>query len=237
RAIPWILCTGKTRTELAPIRRAMGHRHPFIVENGGAILIPPGYFSAGLPSHRIVGGYQAIEIGLPYALLRMALREVADETGMSVKGFGDLDPVEISRLTGLSVEDAKRAMSREYDEPFLIEAPPENHPEALKRIESKGFRWTKGGQFYHVTGNNDKGRAVNILTDIYRRQHGRILTIGIGDALNDLPLLAAVDRPILVRKPDGSYDEAIALPDLERADGIGPAGWNRSVLGLLAGYK
>ena len=54
-AIPWILCTGKTRAELAPLRRAMGHRHPCIIENGGAILIPRGYFTAPFTAHRLDG--------------------------------------------------------------------------------------------------------------------------------------------------------------------------------------
>jgi mannosyl-3-phosphoglycerate phosphatase len=46
-------------------------------------------------------------------------------------------------------------------------------------------------------------------------------------------MLAAVDRPILVQKPDGSHEDAIALSHLERAEGVGPVGWNRTVLRLL----
>ncbi len=61
----------------------------------------------------------------------------------------------------------------------------------------------------------------------------RFETVGIGDSLNDLPLLLNVDHPILVQKPDGSYDPDIDLPSLIRAPGIGPAGWNQAILGLL----
>ncbi len=58
-------------------------------------------------------------------------------------------------------------------------------------------------------------------------------TVRIGDSLNDLPLLLSIDCPVLVQKPDGSYDPDITLPVLIRAPWIGPAGWNFAVLELL----
>lgn len=236
QALPWILCTSKTRAELGPLRHRMSHRHPFIVENGGAVLIPSGYFTVPFIAHRVVGTYQAIELGKPYPLLRTTLIELARETGTVLNGFGDMGAEEIARQTGLSLEEAERAKAREYDEPFIMEGSPEQKQAVDRRIESKGFHLTRGGRFYHLTGDNDKGRAVQILSEIYRRQYGPIITVGLGDSLNDLPMLAAVDRPILVQKPDGCHDDAIALPKLERAEGIGPVGWNRAVLRLLQDF-
>ena len=233
RAVPWILCTSKTRTELEPLRRALGHRHPFIVENGGAILIPEGYFTVPFTADQLADGYRTIRIGIPYPLLRAALKAIAEETGTVVNGFGDMHENEIARRTGLSAAAAGLAKTREYDEPFIVEGRPERRQTVLNRIESRGYRWTKGGRFYHLTGDNNKGRAVRIASEIYRRQYGSIVTVGLGDSLNDLPMLAVVDRTVLVQRPDGSDEDAIALPGLERAEGIGPVGWNRAVLGLL----
>ncbi|HUK56580.1 MAG TPA: HAD-IIB family hydrolase [Nitrospiria bacterium] len=233
RNVPWVLCSSKTRAEMEPLRRAMGHRHPFIVENGGAILIPEGCFTVPFSADPHAEGGRTVEIGIPYRLLRIALQEIARETRTVVKGFGDMNAEEVASQTGLPLNEAERARAREYDEPFIIEGTPEQRQAVLSRIESKGFRWTKGGRFPHLTGNNDKGRAVAILSEIYRRQYGAILTVGLGDSLNDLPMLAGVDRPVLVRRPDGSYEDAIALPGLVRADGIGPAGWNKAVLKIL----
>jgi mannosyl-3-phosphoglycerate phosphatase len=233
RSLPWVLCTSKTRAESEPLRHGMSHRHPFIVENGGAVLIPQGYFTVPFDAHRLAGAYQVIDLGTPYPILRTALREIAGETGTALRGFGDMEADEIARRTGLSVMEAEQAKSREYDEPFLLEGTPEQRQTVLTRIESKGFRWTKGGRFFHLTGENDKGRAVTILSEIYRRQYGPTVTVGLGDSLNDLPMFSAVDRPILVRKQDGSYEDGVSLPGLVRADGIGPVGWNRAVLRLL----
>ena len=82
-------------------------------------------------------------------------------------------------------------------------------------------------------GNNDKGRAVRILSELYRKQWPDIKTIGLGDSLNDLPMLKAVDIPILVQKPDGSYDKSIDEPFIKRGEGIGPIGWNRELINIL----
>ena len=78
-------------------------------------------------------------------------------------------------------------------------------------------------------GNHDKGRAVRMLKELYEAEHGRMISIGLGDALNDLPLLQEVDRPILIPKDDGSYDPDVDVPGLYRARGVGPEGWNQAV--------
>ncbi|HEY7818443.1 MAG TPA: HAD hydrolase family protein, partial [Vicinamibacteria bacterium] len=49
RSVPLVLCTSKTKAECAPLRRRLKNRHPFIVENGAGIVIPPGYFGPGTP--------------------------------------------------------------------------------------------------------------------------------------------------------------------------------------------
>ena len=68
-----------------------------------------------------------------------------------------------------------------------------------------------------------------------RGVHGDV--VGLGDAANDLALLLAVDRPIVMPRPDGAVDPALAaaLPGAERAPGPGPAGWAAAVLAVLAG--
>jgi len=54
------------------------------------------------------------------------------------------------------------------------------------------------------------------------------LEVTIGDSPNDLPMLSAVDIPVLVQKPGGTWEE-IDVPHLHRVEGIGPEGWARAV--------
>lgn len=112
--------------------------------------------------------------------------------------------------------------------------------EIRRLAEARDLRCTTGGRFHHLQGATDKGCACRRLIDAYRRHFVAdarpLVTVGLGDSLNDLPILTAVDRPILVQKPDGTYDPNIDLPHLIRAPGIGPVGWNRAVLHLLVNH-
>ncbi len=236
--IPIVLVSGKTRAEIEPLRERLDHRAPFIVENGAAVYVPFETFGFTPERSRRHTSYHVIELGTPYALLRDVLRQIETAVGTRLRGFGDLSVDEVMATTGLSREDALRSMLREFDEPFLVNGPPKLIEEICRQIVTRGLNWTRGGRFFHLMGNNDKGRAVEILLRCYKRQRrdpelSDLETIGIGDSLNDLPLLLTVDHPILVQKPDGSYDPDINLPNLIRAPGVGPAGWNHAVLDIL----
>lgn len=237
---PVVLVSGKTRAEVEPIRQCLGHHDPFIIENGAAVYIPQDVFDFPVERSRRRACYHVIELGTPYALLRDVLKQIEETVGTPLQGFGDLTLEDVMAATNLPPEEALRATLREFDEPFLVDGPPSLIEEVCRQIVIKGLSWTKGGRFFHLTGNNDKGRAAEVLLRCYRRQWQMtggsepFETVGIGDSLNDLPLLLNVDHPVLVQKPDGSYDPDIDLPGLIRAPGIGPAGWNQAVLGLLA---
>ena len=237
RQIPVILVSGKTRAEVEPLRDRLDHHDPFIIENGAAIYIPFELFDFPVERSRRRASYQVIELGIPYALLRDVLKQIEDAVETELQGFGDLSLEDIMDATGLPREDAARAKLREFDEPFLLSGPPPLIEEVCRQIIARGLYWTRGGRFFHLTGRNDKGRATEMLLRCYKRQAmaraEQIETIGIGDSLNDLPLLMNVDHPVLVQKPDGSYDPDIDLPHLIRAPGVGPLGWNHAVLELL----
>lgn len=237
RNIPLVLASSKTRVEVEPIRFRLDHHHPFIIENGGGLFIPKGYFDFPVPWAQVRGTFQVIEMGVPCVRLRAALKEIEQTLGCRLRGFGDMSAEEVAERTGLSQPEAILAKQREYDEPFVIEGPESLLLEVQRLAEARGLRCTKGGHFYHLTGDSDKGKACRVLIDCYRRQQAHVgdglLTVGIGDSPNDLSMLAAVDCPILVQRPDGSYDPGVQLANVIRAPGIGPAGWNQAVLEIL----
>ncbi|HEU4683789.1 MAG TPA: HAD-IIB family hydrolase [Nitrospira sp.] len=239
RGIPLILVSSKTRAELEPLRERLHHQGPFIVENGAAVFIPQSTFDFPLERGRRKDGYDVLELGLPYHMLRDVLKQVEDAVETPLRGFGDLSIEEIVELTGLSATDAALAKQREYDEPYVLDGPSSLIEEVCRQIVTRGLRWTKGGRLFHLMGDNDKGQAAALLLRCYERQMrlhertGRIETIGIGDSINDAPFLSMVDHPILVQKPDGSYDPDVHIPGMTRASGIGPAGWNEAILELL----
>ncbi len=233
RGIPLVLCTSKTRAEVERYRRALNNHHPFIVENGGATFVPIGYFPFAYPYQHEVASYHVIEYGMPYPRLVEMLRAVRAESEAKIGGFSDLSVEQVAALTGLPAEEAGLAKVREYDEPFFVKGPPGELDRVKTLFRKRGFRCTRGGRFHHLTGPNDKGKAVSDLIGLFERAHGQVRSVGIGDSQNDLPMLWAVDVPILVQRIDGRHDPAVRAPNLIHAQGIGPQGWRTAVLDLL----
>ncbi len=233
-SIPLIFCTSKTRAEVEVWRNALENRDPFIVENGGALFIPNRYFPHPVvsPTHR--NAYTVIELGTPYQELVRALRLSSSQAGCRVRGFDNMSAAEVAECCGMSLEHAILAKRREYDEPFeILDGNPEN---LLRAIAAAGKQWTRGGRFYHITGNNDKADAVKLVAHHFRRQYGSIVTFGLGDGLNDAGFLSAVEVPILIPSLQiESLKEAV--PNGRVAGQSGPAGWNSTVLALLEEYS
>jgi mannosyl-3-phosphoglycerate phosphatase len=230
RGIPLVFCSSKARAEVEHWRRLTGNTHPFVVENGGAVFIPAGYFD--VPQTETREGYAVLSVGAPYGDLVNALKQASARSGCAVRGFADMEVAEIAGLCNLDPEIAAKAKQREYDEPFII-LETEKTDGLLAAIESMGKRWTRGGRFYHITGNNDKAGAVARLLDLYRMAHGEIRTVGLGDGLNDAEFLKLMDIPILIRTRWLERLEA-AVPRGRATRSPGPQGWNEMVLELFA---
>jgi mannosyl-3-phosphoglycerate phosphatase len=229
--VPWVMVSSKTRAEMEALRREIGHTHPFVVENGGAAFIPRGYFGREVEGAAHRDGYEVLEWGAPYLHLVEALQRAAARTHCPVVGFHQMSLEQVREATGLAAGPADLARRREYDEPFL--APDEfGVPALLDAIEEAGFRWTHGGRFHHICGNNDKATAVSALIRLYARQYGAVESIGLGDGLNDLPMLLAVDYPVLIRS---EREPPVQLRNTAAryTERIGPAGWNEAVMEFL----
>lgn len=232
---PLIFCTSKTFAECQVLQERMGLTGPVIVENGGGIHVPRHLLSPS--DHKDVEGWKRISLGVPYANLRKHLAEVRQETGVDMIGLGDAGISLLVDYCGLSRVEASLAMQREYDEPFLI---PGEDPGAIERV-SLAFqeRWlhvSRGGRFFHLSGNTDKGLAVRILTKLFQEGGHRFETVGLGDSPNDIPMLTSVEHRYLVMRPGGFHHPEViaqALPGLQAVEAEGPVGWNQAVLDLL----
>lgn len=239
RGIPIVFCTSKTFLETVALQEEMGIMDPFIVENGGAIYYRPGQVTpVGIHADQ-VGEWRRISLGVPYRALVAQLQAIRQILGIQLTGYADMSEETIAAEDGMSLEGAKRARQREFDEPFRIEA---CGPEELERLERMilgiGLKLTQGGRYFHISGQSDKGRAVRMLCRFLKEPRFSIRAIGIGDSPNDLPMLEAVDDSIVVMRPGGAYHPALLerLSGAVLAQGVGPEGWNATVLDLLEGW-
>ena len=225
--IPLILCSSKTRPEIEECRRELNNHDPFIVENGGAMLVPDGYFPFRPWFSKESGDYDVIEFGAPYTELVKALEHAAAMTDCTVAGFSQMSPAEIAAKAGLSLKQAEWAKQRQYDEAFeFIDG---DRAALLRAISEAGYQWTRGGRFYHITGNSDKGLAVMLLLRLYYQIHRNVISIGLGDSLNDAEFLSAVDLPVLIRSAR-SAELLERVPNAKVTSDAGPRGWNHAIL-------
>jgi mannosyl-3-phosphoglycerate phosphatase len=233
-AIPLILTTSKTHPEIEMLQIEMGIDDPFIAENGAAIFFPPSYANflfKEVNDKPLFQISQTIQLGISYGRIRTFIEEIRDQ--FNIRGFGDMSVREIADMTGLTIKKAEYAKMREFTEPFIMDNDEDIY--ILQEVAIKrGIKITKGGRFYHMIGmNQDKGEAVKMLRNIFDRKLGeKHRTIGLGDSINDLPMLKNVDIPILIPNPEKGIIEA-GIPGLIRATNTGSKGWNDVLWRLL----
>jgi mannosyl-3-phosphoglycerate phosphatase len=243
KKIPLVICSSKTKTEIESYRKKLNNQHPFITENGGGIFIPEGYFQlqestfkrqiAGFKLHITkTKEYYFIKLGASYRELRRAVQKLRSD-GFEIKGFGDMSAKEVAKCTGLTIKEATMAKQRDFDEPFIFFGNRKSLKRLFSCIRKMGYNYTQG-TFFHIMGKSDKGRAVEILKKLYVKKYSSLFCAALGDSLNDREMFQKVEYPVLVKRPNGSYDKRVKLKRIIRVDGIGPVGWNRAVRSLIS---
>lgn len=235
RQFPLVLVSSKTRAELGEWTRKLETTAPFIVENGGAIFVPRNRFASRIEGARSVGDYWVVELGLSREKLIDALKTLNKRTGLPLRGFHEMSVEEVLGLTSLTLEQAERAMEREYSELFILMANDRNLANLKPAVYQLGLQITTGGRFHHLMGGNDKGKAVRIVTELFQREHPHrdLLTAGVGDSPNDIPMLNAVTYPVVVQRGDGTFMREHLPANTILAGGRGPAGWREGIFKIL----
>jgi mannosyl-3-phosphoglycerate phosphatase len=184
------------------------------------------------------GAYYVAELGTPHKELLATWQQVKAKEDFRMKGFSQMTAEEIAALTGLSSEEAGLAAMREYSEPFLFSETPERLALLVKLLQERALQVTRGGRFYHVIGQNDKGKAVKILQKAYKEMFPgkRLWAVGLGDSANDIPMLMHVDTPVVIRKKTGGWEHVPAMGPVIYSGKPGPQGWAETIHGILSKY-
>jgi len=223
KQVPLVFCTSKTRAEIEHYRRKLGNRHPFISENGGGIFIPKNYFSFTFRHDYATSSYYVIQLGTPYSDLVRVINRLSKK--YELISFNGMTATQISRDASLPLPLARLSKKRDFDEAFRV-INKEDEAAVLREIHKRKLNCVIGGRYWHLVGNNDKGRAVMILKRLYRKEYKRLCVIALGDSQNDFAMLDKADKGYLVMRHNRRY----ASPNYLRAGGIGPEGWNKAVI-------
>ena len=233
--IPVIMASSKTRAEMLELRRELDNEHPFIVENGAAVLIPRGYFTR--PPEDVIerDGYWVRSFAPARESWAQPLAALREQFPDRFVDFATAGIEGIEAMTGLPRASAALANEREYSEPLQWRGNDEELTIFLTALREAGATVLRGGRFYSVGGDCDKGTALVWL----RRQYAlaaaasAVYDLAIGDGQNDVPMLEQAHRALLIPAPKRP------LPVLQRTQGIlvgrgyGPTAWADGVRGWL----
>lgn len=228
--VPVIPVSSKTRAELINTRKSMENEHPFIVENGAAVFIPQGYFKAPPEGTCLIDGFHCQQFSKPRETWVKIINAVRAEFDGEFTTFTELGTSGISSATGLSKEKAELANLRDFSEPVQWLGTESRKTEFVDRLKRAGATVLRGGRFLHITGEFDKGTALRWLTEQYTQEacNCSYSTIGIGDSHNDISMLEAADKAIIIRShvhPPPEVDNACSYVTLQ----YGPEGWAEGV--------
>jgi mannosyl-3-phosphoglycerate phosphatase len=235
--IPLVFCSSKTRAEIQFLQQELGVHHPFIAENGGALYIPEGYFAFDVPWGRpSSSGFIIIHYGRPYGEVVEKFGRAARRARVPVLGFNEMSVNDVAQECSLTLLSARLAKLREYSEPFRVT---DTTAASRRRLEhamvTEGLASCAGSPFDLACMHKDQGLPVRMLISLYRRAMGHAQTVGLGDALDDVPLLQRVDTPVIVRRQTDvqMVDLLTRLPRAVVTHTSGPGAWADEVTRIV----
>ncbi len=231
--IPLILASSKTAAEISSLQKKLNIEHPAIVENGGGVWIPSGYFAAN---------FHPTSPGTSYDEIEKTLMSCPDELRGKFQGFCDWSTEEVAEKTGLPIEDAARARDRAWSIPGLWSGSEDEYGVFLKYLLDNGLQVTQGGRFIHIMGRTCKGTMLTWLMSCFKEEYvgSHVISIALGDAPNDKEMLEAADHAIVIPNMSGrslTLDPLQMKGILYNAEEPGPVGWNNTILPLLQKLK
>tara|TARA_R110002072_G_scaffold51389_9_gene137965 strand:+ start:4836 stop:5624 length:789 start_codon:yes stop_codon:yes gene_type:complete len=220
--IPVILNTSKTAAEIQSWQQTLGLRLPAIIENGSAILTPPG--SGDDSQDPVLHIYGATMVDLEAFL---------EEIHPAAINFVTCPSELATRLTGLQGIALAAARDRHFSIPLKFsDSLAAQHFSAT--AQARGLQCIQGGRFFSLQGQCDKGTTLKHLINRYQEAwQSKVTVIALGDNHNDLGMLSNADVPVVVKSPSGHL---VTVPDpiTIYTDHPAPDGWVEGVTRALA---
>ncbi|MGB2079799.1 MAG: HAD-IIB family hydrolase [Vibrio sp.] len=235
RHVDVIPTTSKTFAELQFLMQQLHLTTPFIVENGAAAFLPKHHFVDKPKQTDSFKGYWRHSFTPVREQWGFDLQEAKHKFNGLFRLFTSMSADEVANLTGLSKDEASRALLRQYGEPVQWLGSDKQAQEFIEFMTQQGACVLQGGRFLHITGDTNKGDAMAWVVAQYQslKPDAVIKTIALGDSGNDVAMLERADLAIRIRSPNHEF------PVLDRTQGVidsqayGPEGWHACISQLL----
>ena len=173
------------------------------------------------------GQYWEIILGKPQSDISNILKDI-DTPDTNYQLLSECSTQEASALTGLNIEQAEQAISREFSEPLIWKSSDKYLDIFINELKGHNLNTLQGGRFLHVIGNCDKGIATKKLKDILFSPEKNIKSIILGDSENDAAMLQLGDISIIVKSPSNYQLQKLITPTIHTSHEA-PFGWAEAI--------
>ena len=235
-SIPVIPNTSKTFAELKVITEQIGLNTPFIVENGAAVYIPRGYFPQEPQGCVQIDEFWCKSFTIARDEILDFLNQLPSSLCDAFIGFSQMSSDQIALETGLSKQDALLASKKQFSEPIKWLGNERQKQQLAIYLSDRGANMLEGGRFFHISGQTNKGHAMQWLTNEFRLQFGKghsikggLTTIALGDSYNDIDMLEVADVAVQIRSHKHAYPRLKRTESLIQTLQMGPEGWAEGI--------
>ena len=199
-----IFSTSKTFCEILEINKKLDLNFPFIVENGACIFFPNKYSffdpnKTKFFNYKNYLGYKLSE--LSPKIIENKLCKLQKKYDFSL--FSQLKFDQLSKITNLKKSSLINCTKRLFTNPIYWNDTDEQIKKFILDVKkiSNNYQISKGGRFYHLSDNYDKGRALMKFLEIIKfSEKNNFKTISLGDSDNDISMLEQTDYSCIVKR-------------------------------------
>jgi len=230
--------TSKTFSEVKKICEDSFLKNPFIVENGSAIFIPINLKLILSNKLQTQEGYYKLVLGSNLEdLIKFTNLEKCKKFISKCSFLYKMNIKELKESTGLSNSILMNSKKRDFSLPFLWNGTKELFEKFNFIVNSHNYKILKGGRFYHLIGNVDKGKALKLILKIYKNTFKKkFLSISLGDSPNDIAMLENTDYSGIVKAFSNKKLYLKKDKDVFYSSIVAPKGWEQ-VLKMMPPIK
>lgn len=229
RRISVVMNSSKTVSEMTQLAGDLGLADStFVSENGSVIRW-------GQEVDGPIGEIEVIGASRDYILT--VLKPLKQQ--FRFRSFADLGIEGVIHETQLPEVGAQMALARQGTEPLLWDDSDEHRSKFEQSLRDHQLTLTRGARFWHIAGQTNKGRAMQVVAERFSRSNrvsfpdGKPIIAAIGDSPIDQSMLDMADVPIGIPTSTGldvNVDPGIGIV----AAAQGAAGWAEAVTELLS---
>ena len=230
----FVFNTSKTFNEICHLQKVHRTNFSFICETGGGI------YSNENISSPFKGKRKNYYIVHESPRIKDIKQEIQTHAKRYFPGelifYDDMNKKQISDISGLKGEDLKRSLKRDFSILFRWKSTITRYEEFKSLLKNYNLNIIEGGRFSHICSNQNKGKAVQNFMSIIKNKYKNVqlLSIALGDSINDIDMLEIADFPCIVKSPHNKpLIDGLMHKNTIMSHNFAPNGWIECIQSVI----